>query len=679
MPSESLNMEQAPVRSLPRYQYEPLKGPRWIRVIQLQAAVEFEDRLVCRIIHLERPWHALSTDPIRNHYYPVSYASGEPEFSSHVICQADTGESEESIFWITPNVEGMLRHFRKPHKVLNLWIDAICLNQNDKREIQEQLSQMGAIFAQGKRTRIWLGDQGQGSQEVLAYCRLAALMESGRKLAIQASIDEERLKTSAINLNLKSNIVRFSERPWFSRRWILQELSFSRIATIYCGSSSISWTHLALAFKHMMKATGDDLSTLYDQGILSEVALDDRISRTLQLLELRDSTPPSLLDMLWRYHYTECSDMRDRVFALAGFCDRSFFYSGDIIYDQAAALTFRDVAATFIDAGHLPEILAHSDAFGNVSEVTESVPSWVPNWCSSRKDELVDHTHYEWLRLVRRREKIWPVRYDIADTTWEWDAVCTIQQAVTVTSCFVLTSPPTSLKDILASLRDFLFPDFPQFLSTQCVAQAAITVLHRCEDWRRRWSDWSQKFIEKSRYEVGEDLLKPIPNDEAFLTSTIKAWTDVLTKDQLFCCEAFRDADISVLPIGFGPIGISPGDFMLILQLEKYHYDFVFEVGQVHLFKGVKNRTTAPPTTLVLGGKRYQARALLGQYLGIFSAHACQIHVWPNDRELQFRCYYRELEHGAPPGAGNPAELFTNPERLPEADEETLLSNITII
>jgi hypothetical protein len=34
-------------------------------------------------------------------------------------------------------------------------------------------------------------------------------------------------------------------RPWFNRKWVIQEISFAKEATLYCGKDKISWTDFA--------------------------------------------------------------------------------------------------------------------------------------------------------------------------------------------------------------------------------------------------------------------------------------------------------------------------------------------------------------------------------------------------------------------------------------------------
>lgn len=118
------------------YTYKPLEEKRWIRIVQLHAAKDQNDPLKCTVIHLDRKKLTLSTDITLNQYCAVSYVWGEPDFSQSMLCEDD---NEFYLLKITQNVHTLLCRFRKPSRSINLWIDAISLNQSDKAEISQQV------------------------------------------------------------------------------------------------------------------------------------------------------------------------------------------------------------------------------------------------------------------------------------------------------------------------------------------------------------------------------------------------------------------------------------------------------------------------------------------------------------------------------------------------------------
>ncbi|KAE9379847.1 hypothetical protein N431DRAFT_290151, partial [Stipitochalara longipes BDJ] len=67
-------------------------------------------------------------------------------------------ELENTPFYVTKNLEIALRHLRLPHIPRQLWIDAICINQDDDIERGEQLQLMRKIYTQADQVLIWLGE-----------------------------------------------------------------------------------------------------------------------------------------------------------------------------------------------------------------------------------------------------------------------------------------------------------------------------------------------------------------------------------------------------------------------------------------------------------------------------------------------------------------------------------------
>jgi Heterokaryon incompatibility protein (HET) len=83
-------------------------------------------------------------------YEAVSYAWGDPKDTRLIVV-------EGLEIKIRKNLEACLRYLRKPDKELRLWVDAICINQDDKREKSQQVAMMGDIFRSCPSAYIWLG------------------------------------------------------------------------------------------------------------------------------------------------------------------------------------------------------------------------------------------------------------------------------------------------------------------------------------------------------------------------------------------------------------------------------------------------------------------------------------------------------------------------------------------
>ena len=87
---------------------------------------------------------------------------------------------------------------------------------------------MGEIYRTAKEVLIWLGEDANGiAAKSFSILRRIVVARGSQK----PTIEEKRL------------LVDFFEKPWFDRRWIIQEVTNARKATLYCGSTSLelSW------------------------------------------------------------------------------------------------------------------------------------------------------------------------------------------------------------------------------------------------------------------------------------------------------------------------------------------------------------------------------------------------------------------------------------------------------
>jgi hypothetical protein len=168
----------------------------------------------------------------------VTYNSSAPRMSMANIVQKK--------FWIRPNLHAALIQLRSsdPANEVALWVDAICINQQDKVEKTAQVSRMHEIYSAASNVCIWLGvgeiDPETGTidpdetEETFDFIRQ---MLSLRRL--------DQLVQSEDHIDLWLAFVRLMRNRWFSRRWVVQELALAKEATVHCGEEVIQWRDFA--------------------------------------------------------------------------------------------------------------------------------------------------------------------------------------------------------------------------------------------------------------------------------------------------------------------------------------------------------------------------------------------------------------------------------------------------
>lgn len=128
------------------YRYEPLSGPRNIRVIILEPSIHIDDPIRCRIQEI-----SLDEQSDKAHYYEaLSYVWGERDGTRPIKCT-------EGTILVTPNCELALRYLRLVSEERILWIDAICIDQTSSTEKATQVPLMTDVYARSANVIIWLG------------------------------------------------------------------------------------------------------------------------------------------------------------------------------------------------------------------------------------------------------------------------------------------------------------------------------------------------------------------------------------------------------------------------------------------------------------------------------------------------------------------------------------------
>jgi hypothetical protein len=140
-----------------------------------------------------------------------------------------------------------LRHLRSSDSLRVLWIDAICINQEDIPERKTEVQRMGSIYGLAAQTVIWLGPASENSD---------LAMETLEKIGQDVTYDSKRhslatgLWTEALAERRELIIAKKPQweairdllyREWLRRLWIYQEVKLSKTPVVVAGFSEISW------------------------------------------------------------------------------------------------------------------------------------------------------------------------------------------------------------------------------------------------------------------------------------------------------------------------------------------------------------------------------------------------------------------------------------------------------
>ncbi|KAK5735307.1 hypothetical protein LTR17_008314 [Elasticomyces elasticus] len=212
--------------TLDKFVYKPLKHTHWLRILKLRSAPVGQPTIDCVIEEVPD----LKTYPPG--YEAVSWCWGTGRDDQSI--RVHNGEKAFALQVYEHLYEALLA-LRKPDRDRSLWIDALCINQKDVEERNRQVPRMTEIYSGATNVCIWLGKADTQSDMALKFIREKMLsLWSFDKLCD----DKEHVDSWAALLELM-------KRPWFSRRWVVQEVALAKAGTVHCGHEHVSWQEFA--------------------------------------------------------------------------------------------------------------------------------------------------------------------------------------------------------------------------------------------------------------------------------------------------------------------------------------------------------------------------------------------------------------------------------------------------
>ena len=200
-----------------------------------------------------------------------------------------------------------MRRLRQKEKPLYIWVDAICINQRNFLERNEQVARKKQIYQGAEKMCIWLGDEDEETHLVLR------LLEAHRKKAHEPWFNV-RTKFGP-HAPEWAAMIRWLNRPWFWRVWTIQEGRVAKNSVVYFGPHSISLAIVdSVLSLHVSRDVNHDLAGHLEEAFrLPGLSVRLNQSNTWN----RDSHK-LLLDILLlarRHHATEPTD---KVYGILG-------------------------------------------------------------------------------------------------------------------------------------------------------------------------------------------------------------------------------------------------------------------------------------------------------------------------------------------------------------------------
>jgi heterokaryon incompatibility protein (HET) len=182
----------------PNY-YRPLL-PDSIRLLRLLPNEDENAPIQCQLFH-----YSLQESGKRTHPYDaLSYVWGGPDKPRFISISEHNSTSGHDIP-VTENLHEALTRLRHRSIERIIWVDAVCIDQANEREKEQQIQFMAKIYGQANCVVAWLGKAADDSDRALEEIRVAG----GKKW--EGSSHYETVREAVLAL---------FQRPWFRRIWV---------------------------------------------------------------------------------------------------------------------------------------------------------------------------------------------------------------------------------------------------------------------------------------------------------------------------------------------------------------------------------------------------------------------------------------------------------------------------
>lgn len=237
-----------------KYSYDSLADPaKWIRLLTLHPASDD---------NIDAPLHARLWPVPRSEapeFNPVSYTWGQ-EAPTSCMWVEDLDASEPAraalkCIPIRPNLEKLLKQLRRRKKQVPLWVDALCINQADHHEKGFQVRHMDEVYRH-REVSIWLGDRSETSDVALDFIEEWVPFYNLYEKEKECREFEDIIRNTDM-AHKWSALWDLIGRPWFSRRWIVQECVLSDHKHVFVGDRDFCWGYMT-SLVDVMESTNQD-------------------------------------------------------------------------------------------------------------------------------------------------------------------------------------------------------------------------------------------------------------------------------------------------------------------------------------------------------------------------------------------------------------------------------------
>lgn len=264
-------------------------------------------------------------------YEALSYCWGDFDEINEISISNHQNPDSKAVR-IKSNLADCLRHLRPTHSTGSrlIWVDALCIDQNNLQERADQVTIMPRIYSQAQSVLVWLGRPAGSVETNIDFAR-TVLNQSRQPLNHRETLDsmadhntEDLRHDFLTHHRTDSKVLEFD---YFRRVWVLQECFNAKKISVICGHMEIPWAWLLRineCLNWIQLTSGNPGSNVVMPTLFASL-FEYRVDPSLPDEEcLQYSRVPrriSILDAIISGLDLNASDPRDKIFALLHLSD----------------------------------------------------------------------------------------------------------------------------------------------------------------------------------------------------------------------------------------------------------------------------------------------------------------------------------------------------------------------
>ena len=175
-----------------------------------------------------------------------------------------------------------------------LWIDALCIDQSNLQEKNNQVSLMRSIYQEASFVTMWLGEEQDDSR-----LAMSSIETWGKAFSAAQRTPDDRSRVAAALATVHEPfdgsswkaIRKFLHRPYWTRIWIVQEVALAQRALLVCGESTLESVYFWSAVGCWESIIQPDMPPLTAEQRINIINSRTLSSLTLMVFQKQQTSP----------------------------------------------------------------------------------------------------------------------------------------------------------------------------------------------------------------------------------------------------------------------------------------------------------------------------------------------------------------------------------------------------